>query len=133
MFLLRKYHCLAGRVFANVPGDLGSIPGHIIRKTFKMVLDTTLLNTQQYKVRIKGKVEQSWERSSALPCTSFWSPSTTIANFTYLSFLEILLIMSCRQHGYPWPSLATFPYRSFPLAGLLGYIPYHHTAAVCMF
>ena len=31
-----------------------------------MVLDTALLNTQQYKVRIKGKVEQSRERSSAL-------------------------------------------------------------------
>ena len=25
----------------------------------KMVLDTSLLNTQQYKVHIKGKVEQS--------------------------------------------------------------------------
>ena len=36
----------------------------------KMVLDTSLLNTQQYKVRIKGKVEQSRERSSALPYTS---------------------------------------------------------------
>ena len=32
-----------------------------------MVLDASLLNTQQYKVRIKGKVEQSKERSSALP------------------------------------------------------------------
>ena len=39
-------------------------------KDFKMVLDTTLLNTQQYKVRIMGKVEQSKERSSALPNTS---------------------------------------------------------------
>ena len=58
-----------GRVFPNGPGDLGSIPGHIIRKTLKMVLDTSLLNTQQYKVRIKGKVEQSWERSSALSYT----------------------------------------------------------------
>ena len=50
---------LEGRVFVNGPGDLGSIPGHIIPKTPKMVLDTSLLNTQQYKVRIKGKVEQS--------------------------------------------------------------------------
>ena len=33
----------------------------------EMVLDTTLLNTQQYKVRIKGKVDQSREKSSALP------------------------------------------------------------------
>ena len=36
-------------------------------KDSKIVFDATLLNTQQYKVRIKGKVEQSRERSSALP------------------------------------------------------------------
>ena len=36
----------------------------------KMVRDVSLLNTQQYKVGIKGKVEQSRERSSALPYTS---------------------------------------------------------------
>ena len=51
----------------NGPGDLGSIPGRVISKTLKMVFDTSLLNTQQYKVRIKGKVEQSRERSSAPP------------------------------------------------------------------
>ena len=61
---------LVDRVFTNGPGDLGSIPGRVIPKTFKMVLDTYLLNTQQYKVRIKGKVDQSRERSSALSYTS---------------------------------------------------------------
>ena len=35
-----------------------------------MVLDTALLNTQHYKVMIMSKVEQSRERSSALPYTS---------------------------------------------------------------
>ena len=55
------------RVFVNGPGDLGSIPVRVIPKTLKMVLDTSLLNTQQHKVCIKGKVEQSRERSSALP------------------------------------------------------------------
>ena len=35
-----------------------------------MVLDATLFNTQHYKVRIKGKVKQSREWSSALPYTS---------------------------------------------------------------
>ena len=35
----------------------------------KMVLDASLLNIQHYKVGIKGKVEQSRERSSALPYT----------------------------------------------------------------
>ena len=56
-----------------------------------MVLDTSLLNTQQYKVHIKGTVGQSRERSGALPHHlsvvaiekgAFWSPSTTVANFT---------------------------------------------------
>ena len=46
-------HCLVGRVFTNGSGDLGSIPGHVIPKTLKMVLDTPLLITQQYKVCIK--------------------------------------------------------------------------------
>ena len=58
-----------GRVFANGPGVLGSITSRITPKTLKIVLDTSLLNTQQYKVHIKGKVEQSKERSSALPYT----------------------------------------------------------------
>ena len=42
----------------------------VIPKTKKMVLDIALLNTQHYKVEIKGKVEQSGEWSSALPYTS---------------------------------------------------------------
>ena len=57
------------RVFANGPRDRGSIPGWVIPKTQKMVLDAALLNTQHYKVRIKGKVAQSREWSSTLPYT----------------------------------------------------------------
>ena len=45
---------LIGRVFANGPGDLGSIPGCVTPKTFKMVLDTSLLYIQQCKVCIKS-------------------------------------------------------------------------------
>ena len=45
----------------------GPIPGRVIPKTQKMVL-----NTQHYKIWIKGKVEQSWEWSSTLPHTSVW-------------------------------------------------------------
>ena len=72
---------------------LSSIPGHIIPKTLKMVLDTSLLNTQQYKVHIESKVEQSRERSYALSlllCVvaidkgAFWLPSTMVTNFTLL-------------------------------------------------
>ena len=57
------------RVFANGQVDQGSIPGRVIPKTQKMVFDATLFNVQHYKVRIKGKVEQSREWSSTLPYT----------------------------------------------------------------
>ena len=69
-------------MFAYGPEDLGSIPGRVIPKTLKMLLDTSLLNTQQYKVRIEGKVEYSRERSSALPytwCNSYWKGSLLVA------------------------------------------------------
>ena len=64
---------LVVRVFANGPGDLGSIPGRDIPKTQKMVLDTSLLNTQHYKVRIKGKVEPS--REGVAPSPTSWCSS----------------------------------------------------------
>ena len=63
---------LMSRVFANGLGDQGSIPGRVIPKTQKMVLDAAFLNTKHYNVRIKDKVEQSKEWSSALPYTSVW-------------------------------------------------------------
>ncbi len=47
--LFNRFIGLVGRVITNSPGDLGSIPGRIIPKTFKMVLDTSLLNTQSPK------------------------------------------------------------------------------------
>ena len=57
------------RVTVDYIYTLGSIPGRVIPKTLKMVLDVSLLNTQQYKV-IKGKKKQSRESSSTLPYTS---------------------------------------------------------------
>ena len=58
------------RVFINGPEDQGSIPGRVIPKTQKMVLDAALLIIQHYKEGIKDKVEQSREWSSAPPYTS---------------------------------------------------------------
>ena len=49
------------RVFANGPGDWGLITGQVIPKTQKIIFDAALFSTQHYKVRIKGKVEQSRE------------------------------------------------------------------------
>ncbi len=56
-----------------------------------MVLDTSLLNTQHYKVRIKSKVEKYRERSNALlhfgvvaiEKGAFGLPLTTITDFTF--------------------------------------------------
>ena len=55
-----------------------------------MVLDTSLLNTRQYKVRIKGKVEQFWEILGvvAMEKGAFWSPSTKVADFTFTTIYK---------------------------------------------
>ena len=53
-----------------------SIPGRVIPKTQKMVLDDPLLNIEHYTVWIKGKVEQIRERSSAL---DYWKGSLRVA------------------------------------------------------
>ena len=57
-------------LFANGSGDRDSIPGRVMPKTQKRVVDAALLSTHHSKVRIKGKVEQSREWSSALSNTS---------------------------------------------------------------
>ena len=68
----KKYkmsNSLISRVFAKGSGNRGSIPGRVIPKTQKMIVDAALLNTQHYKVWIEGKVEQTRERSSGLTYT----------------------------------------------------------------
>ena len=64
-----------------------------------------MLNIQQYKVRIKGKVEQSRERSSTVSCIlgvvaiekgAFSSPSTK-GRQLYLLIIIIIIISCCRS------------------------------------
>ena len=60
--------------FANGPRDLGSIPGRVIPKILKMVLGTSLLNTQQYKVLSKVKWSNPVKGVAASPtprCSSY--------------------------------------------------------------
>ena len=86
-----------GRVFANSLGDLGSIPGRVIPKTFKMVLDTSLLNTQQYKVCIKGKwsnPEKGVGPSPTPQCCSNWkgafgSPTLLLLSLTPANHITV--------------------------------------------
>ena len=77
-----------GRAVAKGPGHLGSILGHVVSKTLEMVLDTSFLNTQLYKVRIMGKVEQSRERNSALPYT------LSLFSKLFLGFVWFLYLMA---------------------------------------
>ena len=62
-FSLEQVHSLI--VWTGVQAQVESY-----QRLKKMVHDISLLNVQYYKVLIKGKVEQSRERSSALPNTS---------------------------------------------------------------
>ena len=57
-----------------------------------------------------------------------------IYTYTHIN-IYISSSSSCRAAStdIPDPPLSTSPYHSSPLAGLQGYIPYHHIAAVCMF
>ena len=71
-----------GRVLVNGPRDMGSIPGRVIPKTFKMVLDTSLFNPPSLYLSVV-----------AIQKGAFWSPSTTVANVTYLfGFMDYLLL-----------------------------------------
>ena len=96
---------LRSRVFTNGPGDRGSVPGRVIPKTQKVVHDAALLSTQYNKVRIKDKVEQSWEWSCPPPLHLgvvaiqkgvFGTPSTKVANFTYI-YIYIYIYKESRR------------------------------------
>ena len=58
-----------------------------------MALNATLLNTQHHMKMIKGKVEKLKEMSSTFPNKKriFESPSTKVANFSFLNTYPILL------------------------------------------
>ena len=95
------------RVFTNDPGDLGSIPGHVIPKTLKMILDTSLLNTQQYKVR-KG-VKRSNPSKGVAPsptphCNSYWKKSLPVA-LDYGRQLSLLISVQFPSTFFFWPVL----------------------------
>ena len=113
----------------------------VIPKTLKMVLDTSLLSTQQYKVCIEGKVEQSKERSSIFPRHlgvvaiekgAFRSPSTTVANllltniYIWLVYTFSIRIITVYTHVMNNLKANFSPPRTRGLS-LLVYIPYTDT------
>ena len=63
------------RVFANDPRDCGSIPVRLVPKAQKMLLDTSLLNTQHYKVQLRARwcnPGQGVAPSPIFGCSSYW-------------------------------------------------------------
>ena len=87
------------RVFGNGLGDWGSIPGQELPKTQKMVLDAFLLNTQYYKVWIKGK----WRNPGKVVAprySSYWKGT-----------LQVAL-------NYGWPTYLTYIIQLLPLAAI---------------
>ena len=112
---------LAVRVFANGPGDLGSVPGRVIPKTQKMVLDASLLNTQHYKVRIKGKVEQSREGVAPSPtpwCSSYRKGSLRVTldygRQLYFTYYYLLLSLFCLLLSFPFSTCLSSLFRPIP-------------------
>ena len=93
------FSCLGlfGRVFASGPGDRGSITGRVIPKTQKMVLDTSWLNTQYYKVRInQGK---GVANSPPPGCSSYWKGAFESSSPTIANCLNLLTSLKMNWYG----------------------------------
>ena len=82
------------RVFTSGPEDRGSIPGRVIPKIQIMVLDVSLLNTQHYKVQIKGKWSNPGKGvvpSSTLHSSSYWRESPRLQTANLLTYIYIYI------------------------------------------
>ena len=99
----------------------------------KMVLDTSGINTQQYKVKWSNP-EKGVAPSSTPRCSSYWKGSLLVA-LDYGRQLYLLHHHHHHHHIVPlaWISLTITRHFSLSFIGLQGYIPYPHIAAVCMF
>ena len=56
---------LVGRVFTNDPGDLGSVPGHVLPKTLKWYLIPPCLTLSN--IRYVSRVKKSNQRKRVAP------------------------------------------------------------------
>ena len=72
--MIKQFYGLVGRVLTSGPGDLGSIPGCVIPKTLKMVLDTPYLTLSniRYVSRVKWSNPGKGVAPSPTPrCSSY--------------------------------------------------------------
>ena len=90
---------------------------HLLLLIFKTI---TVKKTEEYKVGIYQNLIAFIGQIRSLVRISI-EHYKFIKNFTAFDTCQsaslpviIIIIISCWQHGYPWPSLATPPYRSSP-------------------
>ena len=71
-------------------------------------------STTHWHFGLKLLSHQGWEKSWYIKpfIISIWHDTSEL--MTYSKIIIIIIIISCWQHGYPWPSFATPPYRSSP-------------------
>ena len=91
-------------VFANGPGDLSSIPGRVIPKTKKMVLDASLLNTQHYKAqsRVKWRNPGKGVAPSPTPWCSSYQKESLWVTYDYGRQLYSLTITTIYHDIKMW-------------------------------
>ena len=121
-----EIHQLWQSGFSRVYSNCCSFEREIIKigQSSHKMYSNNILNFQESTTILYTCTKKVWK---LIECSTY-------INFIHILFMMMMMIiMSCCRHRYPWPSLATSPYHSSPLAGLQGHIPYPHVAAVCMF
>ena len=99
----------------------------LVTSTIKWVSYTHLINDINYN---KGITSQN----ICVCDMQYLKLNHEVYIYIYIyTIIIIIIIMSRHQHGYPWPSLATPPYRPSLPTSPQGYIPYPRRAAVCRF
>ena len=91
-------------VYSTDPVDGAENKGYNMG-TVKLLFQVTILNTNNLLFQVLN------------------SGSVMVLRYILIIY-TIIIIMSCHQHGYPWPFLTTLLYRPLLLAGLQDYIPY---------
>ena len=101
---LRRTIGIMVRVFTNRQGDRGSIPGRVIPKTQRMVLNASLLKNQ-YGSRVKwSNPEEGVAPSLTTRCCSYWKGSLRVALdygrqlYIYLQIPEAVYICTLMIH-----------------------------------
>ena len=94
-------------------------------------IDITLPSTSALIILIKHYREKFWHL--VLPMQLLIHSWIILIYLIHHELTLEIIIMPYHGHGYPWPFLATSPYRFLLLAGPQGYTPYPHRATVCRF